>query len=386
MKLKQLLIAGVATLLFSFSILGVAWAEDNYYKIGVHYYPWYYNDFHGRNYLRQHLIPAQLPDLGEYNDREEAVINQHIMWSLNAGIDFWSASWWGPGSREDVTLLNYILNNANLGNLKIVIFYETTGRTKEFKDYANIGPDIAYLANKYFGHPNYLKIHGKPVIIVYLTRVLSSRGTLQSTVEMMRNAAASAGFHIYIMGDQVFGWPPSSPGDIGLLDAIMNYDVYGSMGASGYAGQAMVNAYYESQAGWKALADSVGTDYVPAVSPGFNDRGVRPGHSPLSRKLTEADEEGSLFRAMLRKARTLTDRDIGHMLLVTSWNEWHEDTQIEPTKQAPPTSVDDSPSGTYYTSGLDYKGYGTIYLDILRVETTRKPSLPAAPAMLMLLD
>jgi hypothetical protein len=57
------------------------------------------------------------------------------------------------------------------------------------------------------------------------------------------------------------------------------------------------------------------------------------------------------------------------MVLVTSWNEWHEDTQIEPIKEAPPTSVDESPTSTYYTGGLSYEGYGTRYLDILREET-----------------
>ena len=369
MMMDRILIYFTAIILLSTCVCRNVSATGRDYQVGVHYYPWYYNDFHGRQYLREHLVPKQLPELGEYNDRHEAVINQHLKWSRDAGIDFWSASWWGPGSREDVTLLNHIFPNPNLGSLKIVIHYETVGRTDDFQDYSRLGPDITYLANNYFGHPNYLKIDGKPVVIVYLTRVLSYRGTLQSSLLVKRQAATAAGYELYIMGDQVFGSPPGFAGDIGLLDGIINYDVYGSMGATGYAGQAKVDAYYAAQAGWKALADSVGTDYSPAVSPGFNDRGVRSGHAPLSRKLTQNDAFGSLFRAMLQKAKTLTDPDIGHMILVTSWNEWHEDTQIEPVKEAPPTRVDDSPTGTDYTGGLSYEGYGTRYLDILREET-----------------
>jgi hypothetical protein len=84
---------------------------------------------------------------------------------------------------------------------------------------------------------------------------------------------------------------------------------------------------------------------------------------------TILDEFASLFRAMLQGAKTLTDPDIGHMILVTSWNEWHEDTQIEPVEAAPPTSVDDSFTGNDYTNGLAYEGYDTRYLDILREET-----------------
>jgi len=367
--INRILTVAVATIIVGISLRSNVGAEGLDYNVGVHYYPWYYNDFHGRQYLREHLVPKQLPELGEYNDRNQAVINRHIEWSRYAGVDFWSASWWGPGSVEDVTLLNYIFPNPNLGNLKIAIHYETSGLTNDFFDYSNLGPHITYLANNYFAHPNYLKIDGKPVVIVYLTRVLSFLGTLQSSLLAMRQAATAAGYQLYIMGDQVFGNPPGSAGDIALLDAIINYDVYGSMGATGYAGQAKVDAYYAAQAGWKALADSVGTDYAPAVSPGFNDRGVRSGNAPVSRKLTQNDTFGSLFRAMLQGAKTLTDPNIDRMILITSWNEWHEDTQIEPVKESPPTSVDNSPTGTYYTYGLSYEGYGTRYLDILREET-----------------
>lgn len=355
------------------------------YQVGVYYYPWYYNDFHGGNYLREHLVPAQLPELGEYNDREQAVIDAHLRWSHQAGIDFWSTSWWGPGSREDVTLINTILKNPNLGNLKIAILYETVGRTNELQDYSTLGPDIAHLADNYFSHPNYLKIEGKPAVMVYLTRVLSDLGTLNSSLSAMRQAAAAKGYELYIIGDHVFGSPPASAEDIAPLDAVTNYDVYGSMGVSGYAGQAAVTAYYADQAGWKTLAKNAGIDYVPAVTPGFNDNAVRPEHSPLSRKLSPGAGFGSLFRQMLRGAKTVTDADIGHMIMVTSWNEWHEDTQIEPVALATPTAVDDSAGGSNYTNGLAYEGYGMRYLDILRQETFPQstPLNPAIPLLLL---
>ena len=103
--MKRIPITAFATAIFVIFLFGNARAEWLDYNVGVHYYPWYYNDFHGGQYLREHLKPKQLPELGEYNDRDEAVINQHIEWSHDAGIDFWSASWWGAGSREDVTLI-----------------------------------------------------------------------------------------------------------------------------------------------------------------------------------------------------------------------------------------------------------------------------------------
>lgn len=336
------------------------------YTLGAFYYPWYRNDFHGGQYLREHLIPRQWPVLGEYDDRTASVIKQHADWSRYAGIRVWVASWWGPGSREDTTLLNHTLQSPDLGDIKVAILYETTGRTSDFTNYTRISDDFAYLADHYFDHPNYMKINGRPVVVVYLTRVLSSLGTLAASVADMRLAASSQGFDVFIIGDHVFGHPPGNAVDMGLLDAVTEYDVYGSMGTSGYAGQAGVDAYASRQESWRNLAVGAGVGYVPTITPGFNDKGVRDGHAPVSRRLTPASEPGSLFRALLQSALGRTDPDLGNLLFVTSWNEWHEDTQIEPVQTAPSTTQDDSPSGTDYTAGLDYEGYGTLYLDILR--------------------
>ena len=341
------------------------------YTVGVYYYPWYYNDFHGKQYLREKLVPPQTPELGEYNDRDENVISQHIIWSFFAGVDLWVVSWWGPNSREDITVRNHILTNPNLNDLKIAVFYETEGRTNGFSAYANVLSDIEFIADNYFNHPNYLKIDGKPVLFIYLTRVLSLRGTLGSTIGTIRSAAAGKGYQLFIIGDQIWGSPPSATADIALLDGITNYDVYGNMGASMYAGQTSVNTYYDKQAEWKALAQSSNVGFIPGVVPGFNDKGVRnvASHIPLSRKLTASSEYGSLFRTMLQKAKQFVDKRVGRMIMITSWNEWHEDTQIEPVNLASPTTTDVSPSGNDYTNGLEYEGYGKRYLQILREET-----------------
>jgi len=345
-------------------------AADSAYTVGVYYYPWYGDDFHGGGYLREHLLPPQAPSLGEYDDRAPEVISQHLQWSRAANVSLWVASWWGPGRREDTALLQHILPHEELGEIRIALFYETAGRIPGFDDVANVSSDVAHMAASYFDHPNYLRIDGRPVLFVYLTRVLSRNGMLAEVVVRMRSTATAAGYDLYIVGDEVFGRPPADSSALGLLDGVTNYDVYGSMGARGYAGQQAVDAYYAAQAGWQALANAAGTAFIPAATPGFNDKGVRDGHPAVSRRLTQASEHGTLFRAMLQQAVAHTERATGDMLLVTSWNEWHEDTQIDPVADAAPTTLDDSGDGAY-TEGLDYEGYGERYLVILREETTR---------------
>ena len=137
------------------------------------------------------------------------------------------------------------------------------------------------------------------------------------------------------------------------------------MGAKGYAGQAAVDRYYAAQAGWRELAHAEGAAFIPATTPGFNDKGVRNGHEAVSRKLSEEAEFGSLFRAMLAQAVKYADESTGRILMVTSWNEWHEDTQIEPVEKGGVTRLDGSETGEAFSEGLDYEGYGERYLEIL---------------------
>jgi hypothetical protein len=64
--------------------------------------------------------------------------------------------------------------------------------------------------------------------------------------------------------------------------------------------------------------------FVPGVLPGYDDRAFRPdqGHHVLS--------EPQLFERGLALAGRYVDRKLG-LMTVTSWNVWHEDTQIEPS-------------------------------------------------------
>jgi len=55
-----------------------------------------------------------------------------------------------------------------------------------------------------------------------------------------------------------------------------------------------------------------------------------------------------------------------NMILITSWNEWNEDTAIEPLDPSGPTKTDTSSTGNKYTQGYSYSGHGLRYLETLR--------------------
>ncbi|OEU08866.1 hypothetical protein FRACYDRAFT_195934 [Fragilariopsis cylindrus CCMP1102] len=362
--------------------------------VGAYYYPWHNDDFHNdQGYLRAKLYPQQGPELGEYDDTEKYTIQQHIKFSDIGNINLWVTSWWGPERIEDITTQDTIMNLVEKENhpLKIALLYETTNRLTIDGEWAlnadRVQSDIEYIQKEYFDQytNSYYMIDGKPVIFIYLARKLERFGDytkneslLQRTVALMRETATQ---DIYVVGDHGFDpYPDDRMSDkAGLfnssllaLDAISNYDIYGSVvGSSGnmYPGKERLDSYYfEHQRTWKAVAADFGCAYIPSVKPGYNDKGVRLDamKTPLSRRLTPDSPEGSFFDASLERAMQLIDANADNLLMVTSFNEWHEDTQIEPVELEVETTEPYD-----LTTGLAYVGYGTLYLDILKNATTQ---------------
>jgi hypothetical protein len=53
------------------------------------------------------------------------------------------------------------------------------------------------------------------------------------------------------------------------------------------------------------------------------------------------------------------------IIFITAWNDWNEDTGVQPVPGVP-TTRDDSPSGTAYTQGLTYGGEGDSAFRVLK--------------------
>jgi len=352
--------------------------------VGAYYYPWYHPP-RGKSgakskkdlgwmkrALRGRLLPRQMPKLGVYESREPKVIADHIAQSERANIDFWVVSWWGPKTDTDGAFEKAILPHSDAEKLKYALFYEPTGRLGAMKNpnHRNFLPDMRYAAKKYFDSEHYLKIDGKPVLFIYLTRVYFRNRGLEELAQLRKEFP-----NLYLVGDDVFG-PRYRVEYAKLWDAVTAYDVYGqSLARTAKTTEALerLKSIYTNA---KTIANSVDVAFAPAVSPGFNDRAVRSGHEGRARYFADVkrSKEGDVFRRMIRDiAMPLADERANRMILVTSFNEWYEDTQIEATRgDAGETKEDDSNSRDHYTQGDRYVDYGTLYLDILREETTPK--------------
>jgi hypothetical protein len=348
-------------------------------NVGAYYYPWYRGSGQNlrrnqwRNVMRLHLVPPQEPKCGLYDSANPAIVQEHIEQSLHAGLDFWAVSWWGPESPTDNVFKDVILKHPDAAKLKYAVLYESTGRMGGFDNptYKNWISDLKYIKETYFDNPNYLKINGKPVIFFYLSREYF-RNKGQEALEQMRKEFPE----LYLVGDDVyFGNNPAEKYKAEWaqnFDAVTAYDVYGqSIGKFGATQQAvdfLATNYRQA----KETANSVGVGFMPTIAPGYNDTAVRQGHPGRARYFTDIEnsKEGDVFREMIRRAALPNlDSTCERMMLITSFKEWFEDSQIEATAgTAPESATDDSEDGKYYTGGGVYRDYGVLYLDILKEE------------------
>lgn len=366
--------------------------------VGAYYYTWYPRNFH-QGTLRAKLVPPQEPELGLYASEDPVTVERHIAQAAGAGIDFLAVGFWPTRAAQNKVLPRAFLKAKNLGDIRFCIFYETwslgfdsvrgmTVFTPEKSE--RFVRDMVSFGEKYFGHPSYLKVGGRPVVFLYLTRTLA--GDYAAAIRTAREKLRAQGHDVFFVADEVF-WN-AAPADatatsqpvlverpqlerVRLFDAVTSYNMYEGLmeGHRGYGAQSafvgdVARRYEEFIA---AAGPSV--YFVPDVLPGYNDRGVRPrvDHFPIPRRWSPEADDASFFREMWRRIGVRFADPRLNMVMITSWNEWNEDTGIEPLKPAPPAPRDQSPTGDYFTRGYAYPGHGEVYLDALRKLTAEKP-------------
>jgi glycoprotein endo-alpha-1,2-mannosidase len=347
-------------LLFFLSHL-TTFAQD--YHVAAYYYPWYDKKHWKQGYVRKELTPEQPPLLGEYSSKDRKVVRQHLSWSEEYGIDSWICSWWGKRSKTDRNIIRAILPEIASSETQFAIFYESAKLLNMVNGAIDIQgqaleqlkKDIGYLSRTYFHHPSYLHIEGRPVLYIYLTRAFS--GQVEEGINIIRQAAKEEGYDLFLVGDEVF-WQRPNRQRIELLDAITPYNMHGPNNFDGYPSDTdffeAVDRQYEK---YQYVSQRSGACFIPNVFPGFNDKGVRPeaNHYIIPNQVHPDSSHTSTLRTYLELAKEHIDPKV-KLLTVTSFNEWHEDTQIEPTTI--------KPSQVKYQDYI-YVQYGFDYLKMI---------------------
>lgn len=283
---------------------------------------------------------GKLPDqpAQPYDSRDRATIQRHVAQAQAAGIDALVQSWYGPsGGVNNMTESNLatLLDVAGGSGLRVAVDFETVGPF--FGSAADVQGALAALLNGHARHPAYVKVGGRPVIFFWRQQRFSVDEWAAIRAQVDPNHAS-----IWI----------AEGADLGYLRVFDGIHLY-SVAWSADPASTLVNFGAKVS---KAVQELGGFRYwVATAMPGYDDVRLRGASG-----FTRARADGDYLRACFAGA-TQSGAD---WVIITSFNEWLEGTQIEP-------------SASYGDSYLNLtRELATAY----RSGATTAPAVPASAA------
>ncbi|MBV9081412.1 MAG: glycoside hydrolase family 99-like domain-containing protein [Acidobacteriaceae bacterium] len=284
------------------------------------YYGWYGNPdvskrwFHWKNVdvTKKHIDEStHFPVLGAYDSHDPTIVEAHCREAKQAGLTGFIVSWWRQGDFHDAGI-PLMLDTAEKYGLKVSVYYETVPPPGDPTIEGAIG-DFRYIIQKYSSHPAWLKVDGRPVIFIY------SRAINQLKLSGWRTLIES--FNAKYGHDPVFVGDRISPEAAQVFDGMHTYNPTGET-----KGMTVEQIRRWAGSTFPEWVRTAGRNKIACVTiiPGYDDS-CQPTRKP-PRPITER-HQGATYKAMW-EAAIATDPD---WVLITSWNEWHEGSEIEPS-------------------------------------------------------
>ncbi len=248
------------------------------------------------------------PTLGAYNSHDAAVIDRHIDEAKAHGVTGFIATWWGQGTYEDKAF-PLVLAEAEAKRFKVTVYWETApGKGQAQIDHAV--DDLVYLVSRHGKSKAFLKVRGRPVIFVY--GLVVGQVPAGSWPAILKAAHARAGEFLLVADGY-------TEGHAAFFDGVHEYNNCGAVkGKNPEALRAWAAGHYASAV---SLAGKHNRISCVTIIPGYDDTKIRkPG-------LKAERQEGEVYRVLWQEAiKAKPD-----WVLITSWNEWHEGSEIEPS-------------------------------------------------------
>jgi len=277
------------------------------------------------------------PLLGQYDSADPFVIDRHVDWASGYGIRTFLPNFTGRSFPTTSIMKNEYLRSPIADNMKFAFEYESHWRLKQVPagrwwninvddptSITNIKSDFEFLAQNFFDNPNYLRIDGKPVVYLYLTRVYV--GNVASFISNLRQHLKDIGYELYLIADEVFWYANpetvTEQSRIGLYDSITAFNTYSP-------GDDELLNNFESNVDqlfsrWSSVAKKMRVGFVPSALPGIDLR-----QAPWGGPFTPLQRSPDRFRQELNICMKYLDPKLETFLIF--FNEWNENSGVEPS-------------------------------------------------------
>lgn len=264
------------------------------------------------------------PLIGPYDSDDPDVVRWHIRLAKAAGIDAFLVDWWGPAGWQTVPGLtrtafeDVVLPIAAEEDFKVALFDETAQFADDFD---KVKQWAAEYLGRFKDHPAYLHIGGKPVYAVYQVP-FDPRLSAGQAEELRAHVEQRTG-PVYWILDKMAWEKAGGEKRLTVPDAFLELDWPGAFmmyGTFSVHREHTFDALAPQYRHYAARVRAAGRDVVLPVHPGHNNSKLQTEPYVIPR------DEGDTLRGYLRAAEAAH----ADAVLVTSFNEWPETTNVEP--------------------------------------------------------
>lgn len=267
------------------------------------YYLWY-------NKSNWEIFPLKDEPLEFYSSEDEKVIENQIKQARMVGLDGFITSWDGPNSYSDFNFKK-LLKICKKNNFKTAIYLETL-TNKGPRNENELFTFLKYLFENYSNDPSIIKIFNKPLIFIWASNEISIK-----TWKNIFKRLEKIGIQFTTIGmtyDLAY---------LSVFDGLHQYGIilFDNLGRELQINSKILKNYH--------LISNEQKIWTATIQPGYDERTIpkRPGFFKERNK-------GKYYEYTFNESM----KSKPDFLLITSWNEWWENTHIEPSKKF----------GTYY--------------------------------------
>jgi len=282
-------------------------------------------------------ILSDRPSRGYYSAGDPATAAAQINEAKSAGIEAFIVDWWGPGDPGTTNSLNNLLDRAGERGFKVAASIDSFGGQNNTGRGA-MTESLRYLVADRIHHPAYLRYQGKPVILFAFQQ---NAGISHGDWQAIRAEIDPSHDTIWVAEGT-----RSCPLCGSVMDGMYAFNMAWSDGKEQF--------YTRDR---DVVVESGGWFYAPTVHPGWDETLVAARDGRPNPTTTRGRAGGQFMRSLWHGA-SATGSDVR---LIVSWNEFIENSHIEPSAN-----------------------YGDTYLDVVRDLANggcaRSASPGAAPA------
>ena len=299
------------------------------------YYPWYDLGMWRDPQMADNPVPA-------YSSDDPSALERQARQAHGAGIDAFVISWQGKAFDWNTRRIQLVLDAARTANMRACVFIESqvvnpTNNSDLPTDPDTMARYLEDIVDLWGSHPAYLRVDNRPVILVYY----ASRPNLgEAQWKDVLARVRATGRNPLVIGDFYHSRL------INVLDGEYQY-INVTLSSADLTTQNTVETLRVRTFN-RLTPDDGRRIWVASVCPGMDDRRIRGRQTPVF-----VDRAGGAVYDEEWRSAVTTAAD---WVIITTWNEFWENTQIEPSVR-----------------------YGTLFLDRTREWSARFKGLPSPP-------